>query len=52
MTTVLNLSTGKEVIYTCEPQKAVLAAYAQNRRDWNTWNYQKKYGHLLEITAL
>ena len=25
------------------PKQAVIASYAQNRGDWNTWEYEKKY---------
>ena len=45
---VVNLSTRQELIYTCSPEDAVIAAYAQERGDYNTWQYKERYGHLLE----
>lgn len=42
-----NLSTGEVRVYSCLPRQAVMAAYAQERNDWETWNYEKKYGHLI-----
>ncbi|GAF95471.1 unnamed protein product [marine sediment metagenome] len=40
--TVMNLATGKERIYMgCEPEDAVMAAYAQAHGDWCTWLYSK-----------
>jgi hypothetical protein len=34
--------------YICSPMEAVIAAYAQSKNDWNTWEYVKRYGYLLE----
>ena len=48
MTTVMNLATHKLISYSCSPDQAVVAAYAQERNDWNTWDYSTRYGHLLE----
>lgn len=45
--TVYRLSDDKTQIYTCAPQEAVVAAYAQERGDWNTWDYQARYGDLV-----
>jgi len=46
---VLDLSTGASFLYTCSPEDAVIAAYAQNvRRDHNTADYRERYGHLLQ----
>jgi hypothetical protein len=42
-TTVFNLSTYEEREYTTLPRAAVIAAYAQSRGDWNTWQYEEKY---------
>jgi hypothetical protein len=50
--TVVNLSTGQELIYSCAPREAVLAAYAQERKDFNTWGYEERYGHLLQESPL
>lgn len=41
MTTVFNLLTGEAVYFTLNPEEAVIAAYAQSHKDFNTWNYQK-----------
>ncbi len=48
MTIVQNLATGVIIDYSCSPEDAVIAAYAQERKDWNTWNYRKKYSNLIE----
>jgi hypothetical protein len=42
--TVMNLSTGEKQIYTCAPKEAVVAAYAHSLGDYNTWEYEEKYG--------
>ena len=47
-TIVLNLATQEKIIYTCDPVSAVIAAYAQEKNDWNTWDYKMRYSHLLE----
>jgi hypothetical protein len=44
MTRVFHLSTGAEITYSCSPKDAVIAAYAQSLGDYNTWQYQEKYG--------
>lgn len=46
-TSVLNLSTGDSITYTCEPREAVIAAYAQSLGDYNTWDYAERYGNLV-----
>lgn len=39
---VHNLATNEHVIYVgITPREAVRAAYAQERNDWNTWDYAK-----------
>jgi hypothetical protein len=48
MTTVFNLATQQKILYSCTPEQAVIAAYAQERHDWNTWDYSARYGNLLE----
>lgn len=35
----------------CEPRDAVIAAHAQKVGDWNTWDYEVKWGHLVTETA-
>ena len=44
---VMNLTTRAKQVYDCTPRLAVLSAYAQSLKDWNTWDYEKRYGHLL-----
>ena len=46
--TVMNLSTQYKQIFTCPPVEAVVAAYAQSTGDFNTWDYDTRYNHLLE----
>lgn len=29
------------------PRQAVIVAYAQSLGDHNTWNYERRYGHLV-----
>lgn len=49
LVTVFNLSTGSESYYSgIPPRTAVIAAYAQSKGDWNTWDYEKRYGSLVE----
>ena len=47
-----NLRTGAERVYTCEPRQAVLCAYAQERGDNNTWDYESRYGSKLEESRM
>ena len=49
MTRVFNLATGQERFYSCAPFPALVAAYAQERKDWNTWDYWK-YWTLVDYT--
>jgi hypothetical protein len=44
MTIVTNLSTGEKREYSCDSRSAVIAAYAQEKGDWNTWDYESNYG--------
>ena len=44
---VVNLATGQSQLFTCSPREAVIAAYAQERGDWNTWEYPEKYGAMV-----
>jgi hypothetical protein len=48
MTTVFNLATQKSAQYDCAPRQAVIAAYAQEKGDYNTWAYEQKYGPLVD----
>lgn len=48
MTKILNLRTGEWQAYSCSPRSAVIAAHAQSRGDWNTWNYKDRYDHMVE----
>lgn len=47
MTRVFNLATQEEKFYFIPSALACVAAYAQERKDYNTWNYYK-YWELLE----
>ena len=39
---------GFKAVYTLPPREAVIAAYAQyGHGDWNTWDYETQYGHLV-----
>ena len=41
---VVNLLSGDSKIYAgLTPREAVIAAHAQERGDWATWDYRKKY---------
>jgi hypothetical protein len=44
----MNLCTTEKQIYTCTPKNAVISAYAQSLKDWNTWDYIKRYSYLIE----
>jgi hypothetical protein len=47
--TVHQLGTNNEFEYSgITPEAAVIAAYAQSLGDNNTWDYKKKYSHLLK----
>lgn len=55
MVTVMNLATLEKCYYTCTPRESVIACYAQHLKpssnaigDWNTWDYEENYGHLVE----
>ena len=42
---VLDLRTGNPVgTWTCDPRSAVIAAHAQDRKDYSTWDYEARYG--------
>ena len=45
MTIVLNLLTGEIIEYTCSPAQAVVAAYEQSKKNWNTWDYKQGKNH-------
>lgn len=51
---VLNLRTGEYLYYSSSlhPKQAVIAAYAQDKKDMNTWDYDAKYGELVKETNL
>jgi hypothetical protein len=46
-TRCLNLKTGEERHYTCDARTAVVASYAQDRGDYETWDYETRYGPLV-----
>ena len=41
--TVTNLATLEQRTYCCPPLQAVIAAHAQDRGDFNTWQYEQRY---------
>ena len=46
--TVVNLANpDSKLVYTCTPEEAVIAAYAQAHGDYCTWDYATRYGHLV-----
>lgn len=50
---VFNLDTDEYVgVYTCSPREAVIAAHAQSvgSGDFNTWDYERAWGHLVTET--
>lgn len=48
MVRVFDLDKGEYVeTYACSPRTAVLAAHAQSIGDWNTWDYERVWGHLV-----
>ncbi len=48
MVDVMNLVDMHIVRYTCPPKESVVCAHAQSLGDYNTWDYDSKYGHLVE----
>lgn len=38
-TMVVNLSTGEEQLFSLPPEEAVVAAYEQDKGNYNTWRY-------------
>lgn len=50
LTYVRNRKTGERIGYSLEPREAVIAAYAQEQKDWSTWFYERKYGKLAALT--
>ena len=53
ITLAINLSTGEERTYVgLSPEQTAMAAYAQQHGDWNTWDYETKYKHLVKKTGL
>ena len=48
LVTVHNLRTDEEKSYVgLRPVEAVVAAYAQERGDWNTWEYNKYHSQVI-----
>lgn len=48
MTRVFDLDAGEYVgTYSAPPREAVIAAHAQSLGDWNTWDYERAWGHLV-----
>lgn len=40
VTEVINLGTGQRQTFTLPPTQAVVNAWHQSQRDWNTWEYE------------
>ena len=51
MVTVFNLATYDEQTFSCTHREAVMAAYAQSKGDWNTWDYEERYGKLVRFSG-
>jgi hypothetical protein len=49
VTRVRNLETSEVFVYTLPPREAVMCAYAASRNDYNTWQYEERYGHLVTV---
>lgn len=54
LTRVIKLGSKLELFYSLPPREAVIAAFAQyggnsqyniGSGDWNTWDYERRYGH-------
>ena len=45
MTEVVNLATDGRQIFTLPPDEAVVAAYEQEHKNWNTWQYPAPENH-------
>jgi len=52
MVTVYNLSNDDSSQYSCSAIEAVIAAYAQSRGDYNTWDYSHNYSHLVVVAPI
>lgn len=53
ITLATNLATGEERTYVgLSPEQTAMAAYAQQHGDYNTWDYETKYKHLVRSTGL
>jgi hypothetical protein len=49
--TVVNLATYDEQVYSCSHREAVIAAYAQSKGDFSTWDYEARYGKLVRFSG-
>jgi hypothetical protein len=47
MTTVFNMQTADELTYSLPAAVAVVAAFEQDRGNWNTWTYPTPENHPL-----
>lgn len=43
MTEVRNLRSGEVRVYSLALREALVAAFAQERNDWETWAYESRY---------
>lgn len=46
---VYNLASGQSLFYTCGSRRALLNAYALELNDGNSFDYETKYGNLVEM---
>lgn len=50
ITVVFNLDTGDYgPVFSLPPREAVIAAHAQSLGDWNTWDYERCWGHMAVV---
>lgn len=35
--------------FSCDARMAVISAYAQSLKDLNTWDYDRKYGDMVQV---
>jgi hypothetical protein len=49
MIEVYNLASGQSLFYTCGNFRALLNAYATEKKDGNSFDYETKYGNLVEL---
>jgi len=43
LTKVFHVDSRQEISFSLPPEEAVIAAHAQSKKDYQTWNYKEKY---------